>query len=289
MKKRFDVKGMTCAACQSAVQKAASKVEGVTSCQVNLLNNNMDIEYDEKLCSDEKIIDAVNKAGYEAILPDKKVDTKKESNHDLRDLIISFIFLILTMYISMGHMMLKWPVFSFIDMNINPMGFALIQFLLILPIVFIYRRYFVSGISKLIKGHPNMDTLIAVGSIASLVYGIIALFIISYGVATNNHELVEKYHMNLYYESAGMILTLVSLGKYFEGLSKKKTTKAIEDLVNLSPKTANVLVGEKEETINSKDIKLNDIVILRKGDILAVDGEIVEGSISINEANITGE
>ncbi len=290
MKKRFDVKGMTCAACQSAVEKAASKLDGVSSCQVNLLNNNMDIEYDDKLCSDEMIIDAINKAGYSASLPNTESKiVNNDKNHDLRDLIISFIFLLLTMYVSMGHMMLGWPVFGFIDMHINPLGFALIQFLLILPIVFIYRRYFVSGITKLIKGHPNMDTLIAVGSIASLLYGIIALFIISYGMATNNPELVEKYHMNLYYESAGMILTLVSLGKYFEGLSKKKTTKAIEDLVNLSPKTANVLIDDKEVNINSKDIKVNDIVILRKGDILAVDGRIIEGSLSINEANITGE
>ncbi len=290
MKKRFDVKGMTCSACQSAVEKSTSKLDGVTSCQVNLLNNNMDVEYDENICSVDNIISAVESAGYGASLPNN-TNTKIEENknHDLRDLIISFIFLILTMYVSMGHMMWGFYVPPIFDMDINPMGFALIQFLLVLPICFIYRKYFISGMTKLFKGHPNMDTLIAVGAIASLIYGIVALFLISYGVATGNDSLVERYHMNLYYESAGMILTLVSLGKYFEGLSKKKTTKAIEDLVNLAPKTAHILDGDIEKEVNVSDIKLNDIVILRKGDIIPVDGVIIQGSGSINEANITGE
>ena len=290
MKKRFDVKGMTCAACQSAVEKATSKLDGVTSCQVNLLNNNMDVEFDENICSVDNIISAVESAGYGASLPNS-TNTKIEENknHDLRDLIISFIFLILTMYVSMGHMMWGFYVPPIFDMNINPMGFALIQFLLILPICFIYRKYFISGMTKLFKGHPNMDTLIAVGAIASLIYGIVALFIIAYGTATGNTSLVHNYHMNLYYESAGMILTLVSLGKYLEGLSKKKTTKAIEDLVNLAPKTAKILKGDTEKEVNVSDIKLDDIVVLRKGDMIPVDGVIIQGSGSINEANITGE
>ena len=288
MKKRFDVKGMTCAACQSAVEKATSKLDGVKSCQVNLLNNNMDVEYDENICTIDNIISAVDNAGYQASLPDNKKEIVVK-NHDLRDLIISFIFLILTMYVSMGHMMWGFWVPSFIDMHVNPVGFVLIQFLLILPIIFIYRRYITSGVSKLIKRHPNMDTLIALGVIASLVYGIVAIFIISYGVSTNNHDLVEKYHMNVYYESCGMILTLVSLGKYLEGLSKKKTTKAIEDLVALAPKMANVIRNGKEINIKSEDIILGDIVVIRVGDITPVDGVVIEGSGSLNEANITGE
>lgn len=288
MKKKFDVKGMTCAACQNAVSKATSKVAGVTSCNVNLLNNNMVVEYDENKCSDLDIINAVKNAGYSAELPGKKEENKIK-NHDLRDLIIAFIFLILTMYISMGHMMWGWYIPDVFNMNINPMGFALIQFLLVLPIVFIYRRYFISGFSKLIKRHPNMDSLIAIGAMASIIYGIVALFIISYGVANNNHELVEKYHMNLYYESIGMILTLVSLGKYLEGLSKKKTTKAIEDLVALSPKSAIKLENDKEVIVNVSDIKLDDIIVLRRGDIVPVDGVVIDGNASINEANITGE
>ena len=290
MKKRFDVKGMTCAACQSAVEKATSKVDGVLSCQVNLLNNNMDVEFDENKCNIDDIINAVDKSGYSASIEnDNKNKVVEEKDHSLRNLIISIVFLLLTMYISMGHMMWGFYVPDVFDMNVNPMGFALIQFLLILPICFIYRRYFTSGITKLFKGHPNMDTLIAVGAIASLIYGIIALFIISYGVSIGDYELVHKYHMNLYYESAGMILTLVSLGKYFEGLSKKKTTKAIEDLVNLAPKTAKIIVGNIEKEVNVSDIKLEDIIVLRRGDIIPVDGVIISGSASINEANITGE
>ena len=288
MKKKFDIKGMTCAACSNAVNKATSKVDGVSSCNVNLLNNNMVVEYDENTCTDLDIIKAVENAGYGASIPNLK-ENKEIKNHDLRDLIISFIFLFLTMYVSMGHMMWNWYVPDVFNMHINPMGFALIQFLLILPIIFIYRRYFISGISKLIKRHPNMDSLIAIGAIASLVYGIIALFIISYGVATGNNELVERYHMNLYYESAGMILTLVSLGKYFEGLSKKKTTKAIEDLVALKPDSAIKYVDGKEIKVNVSDIRLVDIVILRRGDIIPIDGIVYEGDGSINEANITGE
>ena len=288
MKKKVDVKGMTCAACQRAVEKAASSVDGVKSCNVNLLNNNIDIEYDEAKCDIDDIAGAVKSAGYELVLETNK-EKVNNKNTDLINLIISFIFLLLTMYVSMGHMMWGWPIFSVFDMHINPMGFALIQFLLVLPIIFIYRRYFISGFKKLIKRNPNMDTLIALGATASIIYGIVALFIISYGVATNNHELVEKYHMNLYYESAGMILTLVSLGKYLEGLSKKKTTNAIEKLVDLSPKMANILDNGLEKRINASDVKLNDIVILRSGDIIPVDGEIIEGSISVNEANITGE
>ena len=287
MKKRVNVKGMTCAACQRAVEKAALGVDGVSSCNVNLLNNNMDIDFDESACDLNKIASAVKNAGYELELDEKKEEKKKDN--ELIKLIISAVFLILTMYVSMGHMMWGWPVPSVFDMHINPMGFALIQFLLTLPIVFIYRRYFISGFTKLFKRHPNMDSLIALGAFASIVYGIIALFIISYGIATGNHDLVEKYHMNLYYESTGMILTLVSLGKYLEGLSKKKTTKAIEDLVNLKPKTARILKDNNEITINAADVKVDDIVVLRSGDIIPVDGSIVEGNISVDEANITGE
>lgn len=289
MKKRFDIEGMTCAACQNAVKKATSKIDGVISCEVNLLNNNMDVEYDENKVSVDNIVDAVDKAGYKAFIPNEKVEVNKTKRHDLRDLIISFIFLLLIMYVSMGHMMWGFYVPPFIDCKANPVGFALIQFLLLLPIIFIYRRYFISGITKIIKRHPNMDSLIAVGALASIIYGIIALFIISYGVATNNNELVDGYVKNLYYESAGMILTLVSLGKYFEGLSKKKTTKAIEDLVALAPKRCAVLINDIESIIDIKDVKRDDIVVLRNGDIIPVDGVVIDGEASINEANITGE
>ena len=288
MKKRLNVNGMTCAACQRAVEKAASNVNGVKECTVNLLNNNMDIEYDDKICTLDNIKEAVKKAGYE--IPDEKEKVKNNRNHkELINLIISFVFLLLIMYVSMGHMMWGFPIFSIFDMHKNPMGFALIQFILTIPVVFIYRRYFISGFTKLIKRHPNMDSLIALGATASIIYGIVALFIISYGLATNNNELVSNYHMNLYYESTAMILTLVSLGKYLEGLSKGKTTEEVEKLVSLKPKMARILVDDKEIEIEAKDVKLNDIIILRSGDIIPVDGEIIDGGISINEANITGE
>ena len=288
MKERFDVKGMTCAACQAHVEKATKSVNGVIECNVNLLNNNMDVTYDETICKKEDIFKAVKNAGYEVITKEKKNDVKND-NHSLRNLIISFILLILLMYFSMGHMMWGFWAPSFLDMHENPVGFALIQFLLVLPICFIYRRYFISGFKKLFKGNPNMDSLIALGASASIIYGIVALFIISYGVSTNNHELVMTYHDNLYYESAGMILTLVSLGKYFEELSKRKTTKELDNLISLAPKKGKILVDGNELEIDVKDIKVDDILIIRTGDQVPVDGVVIEGNCSIDEANITGE
>ncbi len=288
MKERFDVKGMTCAACQAHVEKATKSVNGVIECNVNLLNNNMDVTYDETICKKEDIFKAVKNAGYEVITKEKKNDVKND-NHSLRNLIISFILLIILMYFSMGHMMWGFWAPSFLDMHENPVGFALIQFLLVLPICFIYRRYFISGFKMLFKGNPNMDSLIALGASASIIYGIVALFIISYGVSTNNHELVMTYHDNLYYESAGMILTLVSLGKYFEELSKRKTTKELDNLISLAPKKGKILVDGNELEIDVKDIKVDDILIIRTGDQVPVDGVVIEGNCSIDEANITGE
>lgn len=288
MKERFDVKGMTCAACQAHVEKATKSVNGVIECNVNLLNNNMDVTYDETICKKEDIFKAVKNAGYEVVTKEKKNDIKND-NHSLRNLIISFILLIILMYFSMGHMMWGFWAPSFLDMHDNPVGFALIQFLLVLPICFIYRRYFISGFKKLFKGNPNMDSLIALGASASIIYGIVALFIISYGVSTNNHELVMTYHDNLYYESAGMILTLVSLGKYFEELSKRKTTKELDNLISLAPKRGKILVDGNELEIDVKDIKVDDILIIRTGDQIPVDGVVIDGSCSIDESNITGE
>ncbi|MCR4897640.1 MAG: HAD-IC family P-type ATPase, partial [Acholeplasmatales bacterium] len=289
MKERFDVKGMTCAACQAHVEKATKSVNGVIECNVNLLNNNMDVTYDESICKKEDIFTAVKNAGYEVVNKDVKNDVKEEKNHSLRYLIISFVLLILLMYFSMGHMMWDFWVPDFLDMKINPVGFALIQFLLVLPICIIYRKYFISGFNKLIKRNPNMDSLIALGASASIIYGIVALFIISYGVSTNNMDLVETYHMNLYYESAGMILTLVSLGKYFEELSKRKTTKELDNLISLAPKKGKILIDGIEKEIDVKDIKVDDVLVIRTGDQVPVDGIVIEGNCSIDEANITGE
>ena len=294
---RFDIEGMTCAACQAHVEKAASKLDGVENANVNLLKNNMDVSFDEEKIKEEDIIKAVIDAGYNAFIHNEKKEIKIENKKDnsLLKLIISFIFLILLMYVSMGNMMWNFPLPKIIDMHENKMGFALIQFILVLPICYIYKNYFISGFKKLFKGASNMDTLIALGATASLIYGIISLFMISYGYYLvsvgnyNGNDYIETYHMNLYFEACGMILTLVSLGKYLEGLSKKKTTLAIDKLMDLAPKKANLLKDDKEIVVDINDVKIDDILIVRRGDSIPVDGIIVEGNASINEANITGE
>ncbi|MCR5350642.1 MAG: heavy metal translocating P-type ATPase [Acholeplasmatales bacterium] len=288
MKERFNVDGMTCAACQAHVKNACMKVEGVKECNVNLLNNNMDVVYDENVTSKEMIEEAVKKAGYTAYIGKKTENQTQSKSHDLRDLILGFIFLLSIMYVSMGHMMLGLPIFKFLDMDKNVVGFSLIQFILVLPILIIFKRYFINGFKRLFKASPNMDSLIAIGASFSLIYGIIALFVISYGVENDIQKYIN-WHKNLYFESCGMILVLVSLGKYFEKISKRRTTKAIEDLVNLSPKVGRILVDGKETIVDIDSIKTTDIVVAKTGDIIPVDGTVIEGSASINEANITGE
>ena len=287
MRQKFDVKGMTCAACQAHVDKAVRKVSGVIDCSVNLLANNMFVEYDENTCNVKDITKAVSKAGYKAyVVGEKKEEvTNKEEDHSLRDLIIAFIFLLALMYVSMGHM-IALPLPSFIEDSATNFGFT--QLILTIPILFIYRRYFISGFKKLFKG-PNMDTLIAIGSSAALIYGIYAIYMMGYGYYKNDLSIVDEFRHNLYFESAGMILTLVSLGKYLEGLSKKKTTKAIEELVKLVPETATILKDGKEISVKASEVKKDDIIIIKKGEKTPVDATIIEGIGSFNEANITGE
>ncbi len=284
MKQKFDVKGMTCAACQAHVLKAVSSVKGVNECNVNLLANNMFVTYDENVCDSKSIIKAVSKAGYKAILPGEKSE-KGDKDNALLKLIIAFIFLLVLMYVSMGHM-LNLPLPSFI--NDSAVNYAFTQLLLTLPIVFIYRNYYISGFKKLIKG-PNMDTLIAIGSTASLLYGVFAIYMLGYGYYINDESIIAKYRHNLYFESAGTILTLVSLGKYLEGLSKKKTTKAIEELIDLVPYTATILRDGQEINLKASEVKTGDVIIVKKGEKIPVDAVIIEGSGSFNEANITGE
>lgn len=281
MKQRFEVKGMTCAACQSHVQKAVGKLGGVNGVSVNLLQNNMDVDYDEKVCTIEKIESAVAAAGYEASIGGEIKKDVKTKDYSLAKLIFCIVDLLVIMYVSMGNMMWKFPLPKVFDHHFNPTGFALLQFLLVLPIIFVYRRYFISGFKKLFKGAPNMDTLIAVGAFVSLAYGIYCLFMISYG-----HS---EYHMYLYFESAGMILVFVSIGKYLEGLSTKRTTDAITSLMDLAPKTATLSVDGKEIVIRAEEVKKGDILIVRKGDAIPVDGRIVRGKASVDQSNITGE
>ena len=290
MKYKFDVKGMTCASCQGHVQKAVEDLNGTSSVNVNLLQNTMEVDINERMCSVNKVKEAVSNAGYSASLQnEKKEEIVKDNDHSLRALIISIVFLLVLMYFSMGNMMWGWKTFPIFDMKENPMGFALIQFILVLPIVYIERKYFINGFKRLIKRSPNMDSLICIGASFSLLYGIYALFMISWGVATNNASIVEQYHMSLYFESAGMILVFVSIGKYLESFSKRKTTKALEKLMDLQPKKALVLRDDKEVLLPIEDVEVNDIVIVKKGDVVPVDGKIIEGKASFDQSNITGE
>ncbi len=282
-KENFNVSGMTCSSCQAHVEKAVNKLEGVKLCNVNLLKNTMSVEFDENITSIEEIENSVSDAGYSASLANKKEENKiiVKKDYSLLKLICSIIILLILMYFSMGNMMWGWPSPKIFDHHENPMGFALIQFILVLPIIYIYKNYFISGFKHLINKAPNMDTLISLGSLFSILYGIYAMFMISLG----NIE----YHMYLYFESAGMILVFVSIGKYLEGLSKKKTTKAIEGLMELVPKNVTILKDGKEIIVKEENIKVDDILIIKKGERIAVDGIIIDGAASIDESTITGE
>ena len=287
MKQKFNVEGMTCSACSAHVDKAVSNIDGVNSVNVNLLSNFMEVEFDEEKVTINDITDAVKQAGYFAYIK-KNNDKQKKKDVALLKLIICGLLLILLMYITMGHM-IGLPLFKFLDGVENSAKYAIAQLIIVVPILIIYRNFFISGYKKLINKSPNMDSLIAIGATASIIYGLFALVRICVGLKNNDYSLVHEYRHNLYFESAGMILTLVSFGKYLEGLSKKRTTNAITKLMDLSPKTAKVLVNEEEVEILASEVKVNDIVIVKKGDLIPVDGIIIDGSASIDQANITGE
>lgn len=287
MKKKFCVEGMTCAACQAHVQKAVDKLPGIIMANVNLLSNSMEVEWDEKVLSVEDIEKAVKNAGYKAY-PFQKDKKEKKKDVALIRLCISFVFLLLLMYVSMGHMV-GLPLPPFLDGEEHVFAYALTQCLLTIPVIIIYFHFFISGYKKLFKGSPNMDTLIALGSTASFLYGIFAMVRIYQGMKSGNMELVHQYHHQLYFESASMILTLVSLGKYLEGLSKKKTTKAIQKMMDLAPKTANVIENGEEKNIPIEEVKLGMHLVVRKGEAIPVDGKIIKGSASIDESTMTGE
>lgn len=300
-KERYNVGGMTCSACSAHVEKSVSKLEGVERVEVNLLTNSMTVAYNPSLCNQSKIIDAVEKGGYTASLPTERRSgskpEKRESPAELRRrefksmrkrLIWSLIFLAPLFYISMGHM-LGAPIPAFLHGTENALSFAFTQFLLALPIVLINKHYFINGFRNLIKGSPNMDTLIALGSGAALVYGIAAIYRIGYGLGHGNTELVEHYMMSLYFESAGTILTLISVGKMLEARAKGKTSSAIEKLLDLAPKTAAVERNGVEMTVSPEEIVQGDIVIVKAGESAAVDGVIVEGRGTLDQSAVTGE
>lgn len=305
-KVKFDIQGMTCSSCSAHVDRAVNKLEGVKTVNVNLLSNNMMVEFDEKMTNIDKIIKAVVDAGYGATVSDerKKETSKKEkklNNEDViksmkKRLIISICFLVPLMYIAMYHMLNEWfgiPIPSIVNSLFhgteNAITFGFTQFLLLLPIVYVNRNYFIVGFKRLLKGSPNMDSLIAIGSSAAIVYGIFAIYMIGYGLGHNQIELVQRYSMDIYFESAGTILTLITVGKYLETKSKGKTSDAISKLMNLAPKTAAVIKEEKEIEIPIEEIMIGDIIIIKPGGGIPVDGVIIEGNSSIDQSSITGE
>lgn len=287
MKQKFSILGMSCAACVSHVNKAVVHLKGVNNVDVNLLSNSMVVDYDETVVNINDIINAVSDAGYGAKIYEK-VNNNAALKKDLHKLIIAFILLILLMYVSMGHM-IGLPLPPFLTGHMNALWYALTQLVITIPVLIIYRKYFISGYKKLFKLAPNMDSLIAISATASMVYGIFAIVMISIGLVNSNMELVSEYHHNLYFESAAMILTLVSFGKYLEQLSKRKTTQAISKLMDLAPKKALILKGNKEVEVPVEEVKVDDLVVVKKGFAVPVDGVIVEGNAAIDEANITGE
>ena len=297
MNKKFNVTGMTCSACSASVEKAVKKLEGINSVSLNLLTNSMVVHYNEEVIDENNIIEAVTSAGYGASVFSKnkneiKVSDKMRMEDEIKEmkkrLIISFAFLIPLMYISMGHMM-GLPLPSFLSGLENAISYGMTQFLLALVIVYVNRKYYQVGFKTLFKGSPNMDTLIAIGSSAAMVYGIFAIYRMGYGLGIQDFELVEKYHMDLYFESAAMILTLITLGKYLEKKSKGKTSEAITKLMDLAPKTATILRNNKEVIVPIEEVLKDDIVIVKPGESIPVDGVIIQGSSSIDQSAITGE
>ena len=297
MKQKFDVTGMTCSACSAHVEKAVCKLEGVRTVQVNLLSNSMQVEYDEGVLSAEGISSAVDQAGYAA----RPAGAQKTAAATVREdpmagelesmkrrMAASFCFLLPLFYISMGHM-LGAPLPGFLLGRENAFAFAFVQLLLTLPILYINDKYFKVGFKTLFKGAPNMDTLIAVGSSAAVVYGIFAIFQIGFGLGHGDWAKVEKYHMDLYFESAGMILTLITLGKFLETRSKGKTSEAITRLMDLAPKTARVLRDGQEVEVPVEEVQAGDLLVVRPGQSIPVDGVVVEGRSSVDESALTGE
>lgn len=291
--KQYNVTGMSCASCVARVEKAVNKVEGVTSCSVNLLTNSMSVDGDVK---SSDVISAVEKAGYGASLKGNSSKENKTNDEPLKDtetpklkkrLFSSLVFLLLLMYISMGHMMWGFPLPSILANNHIAMG--LIQLLLTGIIMVINQKFFVSGFKALIHRSPNMDTLVALGAGASFIFSVYALFAMTNAQVNNDMSLVMKYMDEFYFESAGMILTLITLGKMLESYSKGKTTNAIKGLMNLAPKKATILVDNVEKVVPIEEVKIGDIFVVKPGENIPVDGVVIEGESAVNESALTGE
>lgn len=299
MKQKFDVTGMSCSACSAHVEKAVSRVPGVNQVQVNLLQNSMVVEYEDEATDAAAIIHAVEDAGYGASVKDAHEPAKKAEN-DLQKrtaeeakkmkhrLGWSIVFLIVLMYISMGHM-LGWPLPGILLGHENMMIFALTQLFLTLPIMYLNRKYYENGFKSLFHGAPNMDTLVAMGSTAAFVYSVSRLYVMGYAMGRGETDMAHMAAMNLYFESAAMILTLVTIGKYMESRSKSRTSDAITKLVDLAPKTALVVRNGRETEIPADQVQVGETVIVKPGQGIPVDGVILEGTGTVDESAITGE
>ena len=299
MKQKFDVTGMSCSACSAHVEKAVSRVPGVDQVQVNLLQNSMVVEYEDEATDAAAIIHAVEDAGYGASVKDAHEPAKKAEN-DLQKrtaeeakkmkhrLGWSIVFLIVLMYISMGHM-LGWPLPGILLGHENMMIFALTQLFLTLPIMYLNRKYYENGFKSLFHGAPNMDTLVAMGSTAAFVYSVSRLYVMGYAMGRGETDMAHMAAMNLYFESAAMILTLVTIGKYMESRSKNRTSDAITKLVDLAPKTALVVRNGQETEIPADQVQVGETVIVKPGQGIPVDGVILEGTGTVDESAITGE
>ena len=315
MKERFDVTGMTCSACSSHVEKSVGKLTGVENVSVNLLTNSMQVEFDENKLDTAGIIKAVEDAGYGAAVKDEhaKSGTKTSGQSDSQEnsglsaveqnvknmkkrLIVSLIFWIPLMYVSMGHMIYQWlnipmPPFTmnFLHGNENAITYAFTQFLLLLPILIANHKYFKNGFKTLWHRSPNMDSLIAIGAGAAILYGIFAIYRIGYAMGHGDMAVVHQYAHDLYFESAGTILTLITIGKYLETKSKGKTSEAITKLLNLAPKTVTVVRDGVEQVVDAADVGKGEIFLVKPGESVAVDGIVLEGKSSFDESAITGE
>ena len=301
MQEKYNVTGMTCAACSARVEKSVSALPGMQQCSVNLLKNSMVVRYDDRQLTGAQIIQAVEKAGYGASLQQaggKQTAGQARTGADdaarqeylkmRRRVIWSFVFTVPLFYISMGHMM-GWPLPGFFLGSENAMIYALTLFLLVLPVALINGRYYRQGFKTLLHGSPNMDSLIALGSGASLAYGVYALYKIAWGFGHGDMAMVSQFSHDLYFEGAGTILTLITLGKFFEARAKGRTSDAINKLLNLAPKTATVLRDGAETVIPAEEVQAGDTVIVRAGESVPVDGVLLEGHASLDESAITGE
>ncbi len=299
--KQYNVTGMSCAACSARVEKAVSSVEGVTSCSVNLLTNSMGVE---GTASEDMIIQAVREAGYGASIKGAnttqnasgKANTSANMEDALADretpvlkkrLYASLGFLVVLMYFSMGHMMWNWPVPAFFEHNL--VGLGVLQMLLAGIVMVINQKFFINGFRGLLHKSPNMDTLVALGSLASFVYSVYALFVMTGAQVAGDMEKLHDYYHEFYFESAAMILTLITVGKMLEARSKGKTTDAIKSLMKLAPKTATILKDGVETQISIEQVKKGDIFIVKPGEHIPVDGIVLEGHSAVNESALTGE